>query len=362
MPDHSPESTVTTLLEAVGLLAEQRSPAGVLQQVVTLAARVVPAARGASVTVDRGGALGTPAASDRVAERVDEAQYRAGQGPCLEAARTGQVVLAPDLVTELRWPRVTGELLQRHGVRSMLSLPVPAGPGVAAALNFSAAQPDAFAPPVREVGALLAGIAGLALAGVAERDRGERQGAQAQQAEDFNAALAHDLRARMTTLLGARDVLTRRRDQLDPSGRQALDLLADELGQQHRLLVGLLDLARDRAAPWPAAPVPLLRAVERIVNQHSRSVPVRGEPGAAHALVNLPPVRLRQILANLLNNADRHGGGATAVVVGSLREQAWVAVEDGGPGFPPTSTSRSSPGSHRTAGARRRTGITSVSR
>lgn len=339
MPDHSPESTVATLLEAVGRLAEQRSSVGVLEQVVTLAPRVVPAARRASVTVDRGSAPGTPAASDRIAERVDEAQYRTGQGPCLDAARTGQVVLASDLAIEPRWPQVTGELLQRHGVRSMLSLPLPmpmpmpAEPGVAAALNLSAARPQAFPAPARAAGALLAGIAGLALAAVGERERGERAGARAQQVEDFNAALAHDLRARMTTLLGARDVLTRRRDQLDAAGRQALDLLAHELGSQHRLLVDLLDLARDRAAAWPAAPVPLLRAVQQIVYQHPAPVPVRAELGAAHARVSLPPVRLRQILANLLDNAERHAGGASGVAVGTSGQQAWVAVEDAGPGI-----------------------------
>ena len=39
--------------------------------------------------------------------------------------------------------------------------------------------------------------------------------------------------------------------------------------------------------------------------------------------------------ADLLDNADRHGGGATAVRMGRTSSHAWLAVEDAGRGVPP---------------------------
>src|SRR5215213_8797782 len=39
----------------------------------------------------------TVASSDALAARADEVQYAQGEGPCLEAMRTGVVVDAPDL-------------------------------------------------------------------------------------------------------------------------------------------------------------------------------------------------------------------------------------------------------------------------
>ncbi len=45
-------------------------------------------------------------------------------------------------------------------------------------------------------------------------------------------------------------------------------------------------------------------------------------------------MRVCRIVANLLDNADRHAGGATAVEIGQTGNQAWVAVDDAGPGVP----------------------------
>ncbi|MET9000679.1 GAF and ANTAR domain-containing protein [Amycolatopsis sp. NPDC004169] len=75
-----------------------------LQRVCRQVIHAVPDAEIASITLMRDGAPYTATATDDSAHRVDRAQYEAGRGPCLEAARTGE--LQQVRVTEVahRWP------------------------------------------------------------------------------------------------------------------------------------------------------------------------------------------------------------------------------------------------------------------
>lgn len=54
--------------------------------------RAIPGATMASVSVLRGDTAETVAATNDLVVAVDADQYAAGEGPCLEAARTGQFV------------------------------------------------------------------------------------------------------------------------------------------------------------------------------------------------------------------------------------------------------------------------------
>jgi GAF domain-containing protein len=76
----------------------------------------------------------TVASSDARASAVDEIQYGAGSGPCLEAVDTGAVVRVDDLATETRWGGYRNLALQA-GVRSSLSLPLVLADRVIGALN-----------------------------------------------------------------------------------------------------------------------------------------------------------------------------------------------------------------------------------
>lgn len=99
----------------------------------------------------------TVASSDSLALALDEAQYERGEGPCLEAMRTGTVVAVTDITTERRWGGYPAHA-QAHGVDSSLSLPLTAAGRNLGALNLYSSQPHACDDP--------ADIAhGLALAG-----------------------------------------------------------------------------------------------------------------------------------------------------------------------------------------------------
>lgn len=77
----------------------------------------------------------TMAASDTRAAIVDEEQYGAGHGPCLEAMATGLVVDVPDQEADHRWGAYRGAALA-NGVRCSVSLPLLIAGESVGALNL----------------------------------------------------------------------------------------------------------------------------------------------------------------------------------------------------------------------------------
>jgi GAF domain-containing protein len=64
-------------------------------------------------------------------------------GPCVDAARAGQVFLVEDMRTDQRWPDYA-QRAAAHGVLSSLSVPLPFQGATIGALNTYAGRPEAF--------------------------------------------------------------------------------------------------------------------------------------------------------------------------------------------------------------------------
>jgi hypothetical protein len=61
-----------------------------------------------------------------LALHLDEKQYEAGYGPCLEAAQAGETVVIDDMESEDRWPKYTPRAVE-HGALSSMSPGTPTG-------------------------------------------------------------------------------------------------------------------------------------------------------------------------------------------------------------------------------------------
>jgi len=109
-----------------------------------LAARVVDPPAFCGITIRRDDHPMTVANSDNRAADVDETQYEFGEGPCLEAMRTGRVVGVDDVATETRWPRYIAQVASEHEIGSSLSLPLIVDSVSTGALNLYATSPHAF--------------------------------------------------------------------------------------------------------------------------------------------------------------------------------------------------------------------------
>ncbi len=95
----------------------------VLQRFAEFARDAIDGADAVSVTTLDGDTPRTAAATDDRVVQIDEAQYAAGDGPCLEAARTKQPVRALVREARERWPDFAAAA-ERLDVRSYLSAPL----------------------------------------------------------------------------------------------------------------------------------------------------------------------------------------------------------------------------------------------
>lgn len=147
---------------------------------------------------------------------------------------------------------------------------------------------------------------------------------------DLMGMLSHEIGTPLTSIIGYAEAAL---DVSEP-GAEHLPPLEAVLRAGWRLAgirTDVLDMCRvdsgcivaDREA------VSLGRAVEQALADEELTVPVLGDPSLV-ALVN--PVHLQHVLANLLHNAAKYAGGATAVRLGLSGSTVTVAVQDRGPG------------------------------
>jgi GAF domain-containing protein len=154
--------TQAALDELALLVLDQESTQTVLQKVVDLVARVMPAGSEVSMTVVRDETPTTAAFTGQRALALDEMQYQSAYGPCIEAAISQHVIEIKDGRTENRWPAYTPTFLA-VGALSSLAVPVPAAQ-LSAALNIYALEAEAFSDEDRRTVARFADFAAVALA------------------------------------------------------------------------------------------------------------------------------------------------------------------------------------------------------
>ena len=125
------------------ILDEEEDLGRVLQRSVEQVTRGVPGADMASVTVMRGDRGETAASSEERVWAIDSDQYAAGDGPCLEAARTGEIVRVGVEEAHERWPEFARSA-RAAGVESYLSCPLIIGEDFVGSLNLYSEKPHGF--------------------------------------------------------------------------------------------------------------------------------------------------------------------------------------------------------------------------
>ena len=94
-----------------------------LHQVAELTGRAIPASDHVGITLLVDGTLKTSVFTHPDLPDIDRAQYRTGDGPCIEAYRTGTPYLIRSTLQPGRWQQFR-DSAARHGVLSTLSLPL----------------------------------------------------------------------------------------------------------------------------------------------------------------------------------------------------------------------------------------------
>ncbi len=148
----------------------------------------------------------------------------------------------------------------------------------------------------------------------------------------FFGDVSHELRTPLTTLVTSVAVLDRQRADLPERSGRALDLISAELDHLRRLLDDLLALARSEAGLHQdeLEPVSVADLLTHTLVRSKRSpqlLTVRTD-----GLVHGRKLALERALVNLMDNADRHGGGLLGVTVHRSGRHVLVDVDDGGAG------------------------------
>ncbi|MGZ4639734.1 MAG: GAF and ANTAR domain-containing protein [Actinomycetes bacterium] len=182
-PPQTPDELAEALTELTNLMLATPSVEHLLDDVARLATGVVTPPAACGITMRRDHQPLTVASSGPLAAHVDEVQYAAGDGPCLEAMITDRAVIVADMAEERRWGSYPAHALG-YGVRSSLSLPLNADEESRGAMNLYASTRAAFADGARQRAELFAGQLSVLLTVVVRQTR------QVQLSDQLRDALA----------------------------------------------------------------------------------------------------------------------------------------------------------------------------
>jgi GAF domain-containing protein len=133
-----------------------------LAHIVRAVVTEVPGAECAGITLVTGEQVSTAVASNELVKRIDRVQYKADEGPCLDAARRHETVRSDDLRAETRWMRFAQQAADL-GVLSILSIQLFVEAESFGALNIYSGKAAAFSQESESTGILLASHAALAM-------------------------------------------------------------------------------------------------------------------------------------------------------------------------------------------------------
>lgn len=239
----------------------------------------------------------------------------------------------------------------RSGAYGAALLPLSAWPsqppgalrGLSGAVPGLAAERD-LSPELAHAQALCdqAGAA-LERAAALRAASSSREAAQAQALRNtLLAAISHDHRTPLATILGAAGSLHDQGDRLAPAQRRRLAAtIVDEAAQLARLTDNTLQLARLGAGAlairrdWESAEE-IVGTVLRRTRQRDPGRRLRTRVQPDLPLLHVDALLMVQLLDNLVDNALKHGGDAGPVDVVARRsgDEIVIAVRDRGPGVP----------------------------
>jgi signal transduction histidine kinase len=265
------------------------------------------------------------------------------QGSVLDRVRGGDVVVRGDLGRS-EFPE--DEVFADLGLRSEIVAPLLTGTRPIGMIALSRTQVDGFSTDDVELVALLGRLAATAVQNIrayeAEHQTVEELRRLSALRADFVSLVSHELRSPMAAVIGAARTLQERWRSLAPEQREAfLALIADETNRLANLIGDVLHTSQIEAGTFSYAfsDVDLGRLVEDAV----ATAAIGQDEVQVKATVSssLPPIRgdrerLRQVLANLLENAIKYSPSGDEVEVRAQQENGKVkiSVVDHGPGIP----------------------------
>lgn len=176
------------------------------------------------------------------------------------------------------------------------------------------------------------------------REQAARDQAQSQNLRNtFLAAISHDYRTPLATIMGAASSLIEQDDRLaQPQRQQLARSIVDEADRLRRQTNNMLQLARLDGinavgaaiqADWESVEEIIGSVLRRIPNNYQARIDTNIQPGLP--LIWGDALLLAQLLENLIDNAIKYGpvGGTITVIAQQDGQSLILAVEDQGAGL-----------------------------
>jgi GAF domain-containing protein len=168
-----PYALAAEFAEIAHRLVSEPGAEATLTRMCLLARGHIEGCASATVTLVEGRRqIHTHGATDVMALAFDDVQYETGEGPGLDAIRSGPLVEVSDLAADGRWPRFAPLAIERTGVRSVLSIQLSAGGDALGALNLYSPDPGGLQrnPNAVAWGSVFAAHASIALLAAQQTD------------------------------------------------------------------------------------------------------------------------------------------------------------------------------------------------
>ena len=153
----------------------------------------------------------------------------------------------------------------------------------------------------------------------------------------FASDVSHELRSPLMTLAASIEVMENQREDLPTRAQAALDLMVADIERFQQLVEDLLEISRFDAGVvrLELEEVHLAELVMQAVSHSTDAdVPVELDAELAGVVVQADKRRIVRVIANLIDNAAKYGGGATSVSLRQVGDGVQIAVEDQGEGVP----------------------------
>jgi len=129
---------------------------------------VVPGCDHASLLVRRDGRYVTVGASDAIAQRIDDLERQAGEGPCVDAIEEETPQIETDLTTPNQWPQLAARIVAETPVRGAMGFRILVDRRKTGALNLFSDTPNVFDSESAGQAIVLASFTSVAINAVAQ--------------------------------------------------------------------------------------------------------------------------------------------------------------------------------------------------
>ena len=303
---------------------------------------VVPFDRTAIVLAEGGSAQVMAVSGVGESEVFPPGTHRPLTASVMQEVLRGETVYREDMA-DLAYPEE--EQLVELGLRCRVAAPLLAGARSIGMISVLRTEPRSFVDEEVELLSLLGRFVATAVQNIraydAERTTVEELRRLSALRADFVSLVSHELRSPMATVIGSARTLQSRWRELQPEQRDSfLALIADETNRLATLVADVLDTSRIEAGTFSYVfddvdLAELVREVAAAACLGQDEVPVTATFAELPPTIRADRERIRQVLANLVENAVKYSpsGGTVEVTTTSLNGRVVVDVRDQGTGI-----------------------------